>query len=165
VILPDARIYRLLAAPLDIPAFFRGHGSELAAAAGERVPADTFDRGFYPPEQYKYNTPWRWLQQDGELTVEPSEGTTTLELTAFAFSNGQPRKLQVFGPGHRLLGSAEIATSQTSITIGPFDVKPGTTSLTFHVTPGPQVLGAADPRVASIYLSQPLVQPILKFAG
>jgi hypothetical protein len=162
---PDARIYRVLAAPLDVAAFFRGHGAELATAAGQQPPRDSFRKGFYPPENFKYNVLWRWLQQDGTINIRPTGGPTAMELHALAFSNGAPRTLQVYGPGHRLLGSAPIPTNLETITIGPFSIGPGTTTFTLHVTPGPQTLGPTDPRVASIYLSEPVFQPILRLHG
>ena len=161
----DARIYRLLAAPIDLAAFFREHGAQLASAAGQPPPTDSFGPGFYAAEKFKYNVPWCWLQQDGKVSIRPTGDPTTMEVHALAFSNGPARTLQVYGPGGRLLGSATITSSLAPITIGPFPIGLGKSTFTFHVTPGPEVLGPTDPRVASVYLSQPAFQPILKLHG
>lgn len=159
---PDARIYRVVAPPTSREAYIRSHGERLAAAIGQEPPVDRFGSGFYGPEKYKYATPWRWLSQNGKLSVEVASGVTQLRFETLAFSNGVPRTLRMYGPEDRLLGTVTVPTAMTPITIGPFDVRDGTTAtFTFTVSPGPVQLGPTDPRAGSIYVNEPVFRPLL----
>jgi hypothetical protein len=158
----DARIYRVIAPSADRAAYIASHGEHLAAAIGQEPPVDRFGSGFYGPEQYKYATPWRWMSQDGKISVRVPDKVTQLRFETLAFSNGAPRTLRMYGPDDRLLGQVTVPTGMTPITVGPFDVHGGTTAtFTFTVSPGPVQLGPSDPRPASIYVNEPVFRPLL----
>jgi hypothetical protein len=159
---PDALVYRVTAPPADRAAYIASHGERLAAAIGQEAPDDRFAAGFYGPEKYKYATPWRWMSQGGKISVRVPDKVTELRFETLAFSNGVPRTLRMYGPGGRLLGTVTVPTGMTPITVGPFDVQAGTkATFRFTVSPGPQILGPTDPRLASIYVNEPVFRPLL----
>ena len=158
----DARIYSVTATALDLAIYAAQHSAELAAAEGQQPPVDKFGSGFYGPETFKYATPWRWAGQNAQIAITPRAGVSRVRFKTLAFSNAIPRTLKLYGPDHTLLGEAKVPTSMTPITIGPFPVLSGVkNTFTLVTSPDPAPLGDSDPRVASIYVNQPVFQPLL----
>jgi hypothetical protein len=129
---------------------------------GQQPPVDHFGKGFFGPETYKYATPWRWMSQNATITVTPVAGVERLQFESLAFSNARPHTLRLYGPKHNLLGQVDVPTGMTPIKIGPFAAQGGASSTyTLESSPEPQQLSAADPRVTSVYLNQPVFRPVL----
>ena len=163
---PGARIYRVTAAAVNLTTYAAQHSAALAAAEGQQPPVDRFGPGFYGPERFKYATPWRWAGQDAQITIKTGTGVTRVRFETLAFSNSIPRTLRLYGPRHTLLGQATVPTSMTPISIGPFSVRSGASStFTLVTSPDPAPLGSSDPRVASIYVNQPVFRPMLDRRG
>jgi hypothetical protein len=159
---PNAQIYEVTAKPIDLKAYVAANGAKLAAAASQPPPIDHFGSGFFDPETYKYATPWRWMGKEGKITIEPVAGVEHLQFETLAFSNAQPHVLKLYGPGHTLLGQATVPTGMTPITFGPFKATGGKSiTYTLETSPDPQPLSAADPRVTSVYLNEPVFRPVL----
>jgi hypothetical protein len=159
---PNARIFHVIAKPLNLASYIATHGEQLAAARGEQPPKDHFGDGFYGPEAYKYNTPWRWISQDAKVSITPDAGTKYLQFETLAFSNRTNRKLTLYGPDHRALGTAVVTTAMAPVTFGPFPVtRSGKLTFTLSADPGPTPLGPSDPRITSVYLNTPVFRPIL----
>ena len=58
-----------------------------------------------------------------------------------------------------------MPTAMTPISIGPFRVRGGVkNTFTLVTSPDPAPLGGSDPRVASIYVNQPVFRPMLNTA-
>ena len=162
---PGARIYRVTATAVNLATYASRHSAELAAAEGQQPPVDKFGFGFYGPETFKYATPWRWAGQNAQIAITPGAGVSRVRFETLAFSNSIPRTLRLYGPGHTLLGQASVPTAMTPISIGPFRVRGGVkNTFTLVTSPDPAPLGGSDPRVASIYVNQPVFRPMLNTA-
>ena len=116
-------------------------------------PTLSFGAGFNGPEQFQGST-HRWMIQGGKLAIDVHGSiSASTVITGEAFSNQQPRMLAVESQTGRVLARATVSTDQAPLTLGPFRLPPGTSTLTLVATPGPVRLGADDPRSASVYLS------------
>ena len=111
-----------------------------------------FDGGFNGAEQFQ-GSPHHWMIQSGKLEIENHAGPMTATITGLAFSNQQPRTLALKSQAGSVLARATVSVDQAPLTLGPFPLPAGTSTLTLVATPGPAPLGAADPRNASVYLS------------
>jgi hypothetical protein len=157
-----ARIFRVTSKPLDLTQYVADKAVTLAARAGQTPPSDSFVSGFYNAEKFKYGKSWRWMYGDGRIQVTPSAGITHLQLRALAFSATTTRTVTLLGEHHKVLGTQQVGTAMTPVTFGPFAVRGGSTiTFTLVATPGPTALGGSDPRMASIYISEPVFQPVL----
>jgi 4-amino-4-deoxy-L-arabinose transferase-like glycosyltransferase len=116
-------------------------------------PTLSFGTGFNGPEQFQGST-HRWMIQDGKLVIDIHGGVSvSATITGQAFSNQQPRTLALESRTGRVLARATVSTDLAPLTLGPFRLRSGASTLTLVSTPGPVRLGADDPRSASVYLS------------
>jgi hypothetical protein len=101
------------------------------------------------------------MSQRGTISVDVPEHATELQFETLAFTNRVPRTLRLLGPDGRVLGQVDVTSAMGPITIGPFPVRPGRATFTLTAAPGPAELSAADPRVASVFLNEPVFRPLL----
>lgn len=111
----------------------------------------TFESGFYGAETYQ-GLPRRWMMSVGTLSIyNPNRTTMRFQFSGFAFSNAVARRISVL-VGRRERASFKVATSD-----GPWSfsltLPPGDTTVRLQSDPPAAMLGATDPRVASIYIS------------
>jgi hypothetical protein len=145
----DVAIYSVHAAPIDIAHALQANASELAALEGV-APTFVYGSGFNAPEVFDGGTS-RWMIEDGELDFDAGL-PTRVTLTGLAFSNQEPRLLELIGAGGRILGRVEVGDDAGLISFGPFLLPAGEARLTLRAVPGPEVLGPSDPREASVFL-------------
>ncbi len=112
----------------------------LAARQGLTPPSLGFEGGFNPPERY-FQALSRWMIDGGEIEVENTNAAVEVELTGAAFSNQQPRLLELLGSGGRVLGRELIPTHQLALQLGPVRSLPSGTLLALR----PGRLPRADP--------------------
>lgn len=156
---PDKRIYELRAAPVpDLDALVVARSAEIAAAEGWRPPRLVFDSGFYDVEPGG----GRWLGQDGVLFADRmTRQTNRYVLTGTSFSNAIPRSLELVNSDGTTFGSTRVETFGQNFTIGPFTLLGRSARLRLRVTPEPQPFGGDDPRVASVYFTRLVLQPVV----
>jgi hypothetical protein len=149
------RIYQLTAAPVDLDEYLAEHSDEIADALGLVRPSVTFGGGFFPAETYlDYRAKFRWMGQAGELELDnQAEVPVRVWLVGRGFSNAVPRRLAVFDASGRRVAGTDVPPQEVEFRLGPIDIPPGTSHLELKTLPGPAGLGAGDPRVASVYLS------------
>ena len=124
--------------------------ADLALAYGGS-PAPEFVKNFYGPETYD-GLPARWMGQDGYVRfgVSPGREFVTYNIKFNAFSNSGPRLVTVTR-GSQTVASFRVGAKESKhefLTRLPS----GASTLHWHSQPGPQILGASDPRSTSIYL-------------
>jgi hypothetical protein len=156
----DARIFTVTAKPINVRKFLDANWHAPAAASGPDAPKIHFDSGFFGPENFKLGASWRWMSQDGKITINTSK-SQIFQFEVLAFSNGASRELQLFGPRGERLGQAYLTTSMSSVKIGPFYSPGGKETYTLRAIPGPTRLNTEDPRVTSVFLSEPVFRPTL----
>ena len=116
-------------------------------------PTLSFRTGFNGPEEFQGSI-HRWMIQNGKLAIDIHGGVAaSVVISGEAFSNQQSRMLALETRTGRVVAQATVSTDQAPLTLGPFRLAPGATTLTLVATPGPARLGANDPRDASVYLS------------
>ncbi len=157
------RIYSVHAPHVDLESAIEAHGPELARRQGLVLPAPaiTVGRGFNPPEPYN-GAPGNWMIQDGQLEVENEDvAPLRIAVTAVAFSNGQPRGLELLDRSGKVVSGLTVPADATRIRFAPVEVPPGRSTLTLVASPGPDAVGASDPRQASVFLTQVDERPVL----
>ena len=121
-----------------------------------------FERGFYGTELWK-GLPRRWMTTAGRVELtNPNSNPTTFRFSGLAFAAHTSRTIRV-RLGHRELASFGVATSETAWSF-VVRLRPGRTELTLVASPPAAELGAADPRRASIYISDFTSQPLTSSA-
>jgi hypothetical protein len=154
-----ARIFTIKAPAVDLTEALRDGGTTIAGAMGYEPPAATYAGGGYSqPALQPDGKEWRWLRQDGEISVE-SNAETPVRLDLLAASATVPRTLTLTDARRHTLGTASVGTEQSEIVLGPFTIPKGTSHLFLHAAPGPTRLSAKDPRLGSIFLSPVALQP------
>jgi hypothetical protein len=143
-------IYSVHAPKVNILAALRENAAVVGQLQELSSPSVTYGSGFNASEQYLGETS-RWMIQDGQLQVSSAE-TSDVILKGLAFSNQQPRELELTNTKGEVVARARVATSSTAVSFGPFRVGAGTTTLTLIATPGPEILGPTDPREASVFI-------------
>lgn len=113
--------------------------------------------GFYKVEP---QTGWRWLHQDGAIEVINASTADRFQLKLQAFTNRQPRTLELRRRDGTVLDRVEVLTSTTDVTFGPFSLPRGRIELMLHATPGPEPFEVPDGRVTSVYVSPPSIQVV-----
>ena len=110
-----------------------------------------FGSGFYGAEVWK-GEPRRWMASRGQVElINPNRFPITARFSGLAFSAELPRTVTV-SVGGRRLGSFDVATSERPWSF-VVPLEPGRTALTLAASPAARELNAADPRLASIYIS------------
>jgi hypothetical protein len=156
-------IYSVHAPAVDLEALIEAHKPEIIKLqAGLRPPPSiAVGAGFNPSEPYNGST-GNWMIQDGRLDVVNYDVTPLrVAISAIAFSNGQTRTVELQDKSGRIVSSTAVPGYATRIHFRPVEVKPGTTHLTLVASPGPDAIGASDPRQASVFLTQVVARPVL----
>jgi hypothetical protein len=126
----------------------------LAALEGQKTGSVTLGPdGFLEPETYHHVFGWRWMTQSGVVQIDnPYSYTRRFRLTGHAFSAGAARTIDVDTPSYHRITSFTVPAYEAGLRLQPLTLPPGTTTVVFYANPGPQRLGASDPRQASIYV-------------
>ncbi len=151
---PNTRIYSVHAPKTNLARLMGSNIAELAGLQSVTAPSLAYGSGYNAPEQYSGRTS-RWLIQDGQLELDP-QVSTLVSISGLAFSNQEPRLLELRDGSGRVVGRAEVGTNALPIGFGPFLVPAGPAKLTLVALPGPAPLGPSDPRQASVFLEGPL---------
>lgn len=159
--LGSTRILKPTAPPADIPKILQLRADDVESARGIGPAQIKLVSGFQGMERY-YGIPSRWLDQDGivQVTTVNTIIPTRYVFEMRGFSNRVPRRLVLRIRDGRTLGSTEVAPVDQPYRIGPFTLPPGKVDLVLHADPGPELLGAADRRYASIYIEQHTILPL-----
>ncbi len=160
-----ARIYAVIAPPVDLDETLHEHAARVAAAIGipkpkVRVPG----LGFNEPERAADGSQSRWLIQDGFVEVDNPVAAADLELAAKGFSAHRPRRLDLIAGDGSVLASVQVPTNDEAIRIGPFRLPKGEHTLRLRADPGPAPLGSSDPRQASVFLSPIDIRPVADYS-
>ncbi len=160
----DTRVFEIVAEPGDLEAALHDQAGRVASAMGipapsVRIPGD----GFHAPEPFE-GREWRWLAQGGVVEVDVTEPGVEFELSGLAFSVNRDRRVALLDEDGRRLGQAQVGTAKDELRIGPFRLPRGRNRLRLAVTPGPEQLGANDPRGGSIFLSPVEVRPLVDYS-
>ena len=161
--LGDVRIYSVHAPRVDLEAAIEAHQPEIAKGQKVILPPPTVAvaGGFNPAEPYNGST-GNWMIQNGEIRVENGDVTPLrVAIRAVAFSNGQPRVLELRDDSGKVVSSVTVPAIATAVSFAPVEVPPGTTHLTLVASPGPDAIGASDPRQASVFLTEVAARPVL----
>jgi hypothetical protein len=156
-------IYSVHAPVVDLETVIEARKPELIKLQAGLLPPPSVavGAGFNPSEPYNGST-GSWMIQDGRLGVVNSDVMPLrVAISAVAFSNGQPRTVELLDGAGRILSSARVPGYATRIHFRPVEVNPGTTQLTLVASPGPDAIGASDPRQASVFLTQVALRPVL----
>ncbi len=159
----DVRIYSVHAPPVDLEAAIEAHQPEIAQIQGGLLPPPsvTLGGGFNAPEPFNGAT-GSWMIQDGVIRIENHDVTPLrVVISAVAFSNGQPRTVRLLDSAGRVVSTVIVPGYATPVHFAPVDIGTGTTTFRLEASPGPDVLGASDPRQASVFLTQVAVRPVL----
>jgi hypothetical protein len=157
---PGARVYEVVAPPLDLAELVNEHPKRLARAFAIADPPLSFGRGFYAPEAFNGYIAARWMRQDAKLRVRPLVPRPFVKylVSMQVLSAGGARKLTVLD-GSRVVGTFDVQTFDL-----PFRFRttfPGIDStLTFHVDPGPQQISESDRRVVSVLVESVRISPV-----
>jgi hypothetical protein len=114
------------------------------------APRLSYGGGFNWAEPFQ-GTTGRWMEQAGSVRIATGIAVRA-SVSAMAFSNQRSRTLELVNPSGVVLGKEQIPTYAVPVHFGPFEVPAGTSRFTLIATPGPQILGPTDPRLASIFL-------------
>ncbi len=161
--LGDVRIYGVHAPTVDLEAAIEKRQPEIGAIQGVVLPVPTVSLagGFNAEEPYAGGT-GAWMIQDGGLRVENHDVVPLrVVLDTVAFSNGQPRVLELEDGGGHVVARRTVPAYATRVELGPVEVEPGTTTLRLVASPGPDAIAASDPREASVFLTQVSARPVL----
>ena len=148
---------------MDLEAAIEAHQPEIAKGQKVILPPPTVAvaGGFNPAEPYNGST-GNWMIQNGEIRVENGDVTPLrVAIRAVAFSNGQPRVLELRDDSGKVVSSVTVPAIATAVSFAPVEVPPGTTHLTLVASPGPDAIGASDPRQASVFLTEVAARPVL----
>ena len=148
---------------MDLEAAIESRQPEIAAIQIVVLPTPTvsFTDGFNTEEPYAGGT-GAWMIQDGGLRVENHDvAPLRVVLDTVAFSNGQPRVLELEDGGGHVVALTTVPADAKRVQLGPVEVAPGTTTLRLVATPGPAAIAASDPRDASVFLTQVAARPVL----
>jgi hypothetical protein len=173
---PDSRFYRLLARfgdvrifavhapPADVGRALTKNREIIAELEGFSPPTVAYVSGFYPPEPFNATT-GRWQGADGQLELGSTSDAMRVRFTGLAFSNAVPRLLEVEDGSGRVVARQLIPTYAVPLKLGPVPVPTGNSKLTLVTVPGPDPMGASDPRTTSVFLSNLAAEPIPAYAG
>jgi hypothetical protein len=156
-------IYSVHAPVVDLEAAIEAHGAEIQRRQLVILPPPSVAaaQGFNPSEPYNGST-GSWMIQDGRLEVENHDVTPLrVAISAVAFSNGRPRVVELQDGSGNVISSVTVPGYAKRISFQPVEVPPGTTHLTLVASPGPDAIGASDPRKASVFLTQVAARPVL----
>lgn len=157
----DTRIFEVTASPADVDKVIARQRELIASLLQYPRLQPRPGSGFYGPEKYEDQDNWRWLAQDGRLSVRVPYSTVSYSLQALAFSAvAKPRILTIYTDRGRVLGRERVESSETKIKVGPFQLREGEQTLRLHASPGPELLHATDGRVASIFISPIQLVPL-----
>jgi hypothetical protein len=156
----SSRIFRVTADAVNVDRVLKKNEALLVGRLGLKEPrVKVPGSGFYPSESSE--SEWfRWLTQDGELSVTGTDKAALYRLETDAFSVNRPRTITLFNERGVPLGSTVVSKARARATIGPFRLDSSSASLRLHVDPGPEQLGNGDSRVASVYLYPLRIEPI-----
>jgi hypothetical protein len=160
-----ARIYGVTAQPVDLDEALHDNAARVAAAIGIKAPTvDVPGQGFHELERASDGSQSHWMIQDGFVEVDNPEPAANLELAAKGFSAHGPRRLDLIAGDGSVLASVQVTTSDEQIRLGPFRLSKGEHTLRIRADPGPEPLGAGDPRLGSVFLSPIDVRPIADYS-
>lgn len=162
------RIYTLRkTAPADLNALIEQNASLIAQLQNFVTGTVDLGSGFYAGEKYSYAAGasavglWHWMQQDGELIVHvPSRPGVKYAVSGQGFSSSTPRSVDLITKSGTILAHAELPSSLANLSLGPITLSPGAHRLYLYTNPAPATLGGGDTRVASIFLSPLVLQPL-----
>jgi len=161
----DARIYAVVAPPVDLDEVLRREAARVAAAMG--IPPPTVDvpgQGFNDSEPAADGSQSAWMIQDGFVVVDNPTPAADLELAAEGFSAQKARRLDLIAGDGSVLASTQVPTNGERIRIGPFRLPQGEHTLRIRAEPGPAPLGSGDARLGSVFLSLIDVRPIADYS-
>lgn len=159
------RVYEVLAQPGDVDEILAAEAGRIAAALGLRPASTRVLGGFHAPETGSDGREYRWMTGRGTIEVDNPDGDRDLELEAVAFSDGTPRCLALVNQDGRTLGETTVGTMLAVARIRPFRLPEGRSRIQLVATPGPERLGEADTRLATVYLGPVLVQPYVDYSA
>jgi hypothetical protein len=160
-----ARIYTVIAPPVDLDDALHENAARVAAAIGIRAPkVNVPGQGFHELERAADGSQSHWMIQDGFVEVDNPTPTVDLELAAEGFSAHKPRRLDLIAGDGSVLASTQVPTNGEKIRIGPFQLPRGKHTLRLRADPGPEPLGSGDPRLGSVFLSPIDVRPVADYS-
>ena len=160
-----ARIYGVTAQPVDLDEALHDNAARVAAAIGIKAPkVNVPGQGFHELERAADGSQSHWMIQDGFVEVDNPAPNADLELAAKGFSAHGPRRLDLIAGDGSVLASVQVPTNDEQIRIGPFRLSKGQHTLRIRADPGPEPLGAGDPRLGSVFLSPIDVRPIADYS-
>ena len=165
-VIGDARVYSVIAPPIDLDRALRENSARVAAAIGVPVPGVRISgSGFEDEERAADGSQSRWMIQDGFVEVDNRTPGAELELAAEGFSAHRPRRLELIAGDGSVLATTEVPTASTKLRLGPFRLPKGKHTLRIRATPGPERLGGDDPREVTVYFSPIAVRPVADFSN
>lgn len=112
--------------------------------------------GFYTVEP----SGWRWLNQGGVIEFTNASTAELFRVEFQAFTNRQPRTLELRSPDGTVLDSVQVLTSTTDVSFGPLTLPRGRFELVLHAIPGPEGFEVPDGRIVSVYVSPPSIKTV-----
>jgi hypothetical protein len=162
---PGVRIFSVHAPHVDLERVLHQDRFVIAVLEGLGLPPPQFESGFNDPEPYQ-STTGRWLAGEGRLGVSNQTGSPLrVVLSGLAFSNGQPRLLEVEDGAGNVVARQKIPAFAVPLALGPFSIPMGSSTLTLITVPGADPLGGSDPRTGSVFLSGLQLKPLPAYAG
>jgi hypothetical protein len=161
--LGSVRIYAVHARRVGLESAIESRMPELLRRQGILLPSPTVAAGggFNASEPYN-RAPGSWMIQNGRLEIENDDvAPMRIAISALAFSNGTPRTLELLDRKGKLVSQVTVPGYATRVQFAPVEVPPGRSELTLIASPGPDVIGASDPRQASVFLTQVAERPVL----
>jgi hypothetical protein len=150
---------------VDLDEALHENAARVAAAIGIRAPTvDVPGQGFHELERAADGSQSHWMIQDGFVEVDNPTPAADLELAAKGFSAHGPRRLDLIAGDGSVLASVQVPTNDEQIRIGPFRLSQGKHTLRIRADPGPEPLGAGDPRLGSVFLSPIDVRPVADYS-
>lgn len=160
----DVRIFLVRAEPADLAAELERQRATIALVQGIHQPALRYESGFYDPELFN-GTERRWLGDAGRLKVTTADAGNVYRLTGLAFSARRGRVLELLDRDGRVVAQQSIPTAEVELSLGPFRLGKGRTTLLLRTKPGPERLAPGDTRIASVFFSPISVQPLADYSN
>lgn len=138
------REFSLYVYPYDLAARLDDHTNSAWA------PSLSYGGGFDAVERFD-GAPSRWMIQDGTLEVDLGVASR-LTISGEAFSNQVARRLELVAADGRVLARRLVPIDAEPLSFGPIVLPAGLSRLRLVADPGPQPLGATDPRQATVFI-------------